>query len=119
MTSRSSTERAAPLSTALLNSKSSVEAMFTTAGFFGASGAGFAAAGAGVAAGAGAGVGAGAGAGAGASWVAQPINSERAAAIDAAASVTVLIFPSLFLLRVRARFKHKTRRFCEGKPALA
>jgi hypothetical protein len=57
--------RADGVSVALLNSKSSVEAMFTTAGFFGASGAGFAT-GAGCA-GAGAGVGAGAGAGAGAS----------------------------------------------------
>src|SRR5215204_1053478 len=108
MTSRSSRPRASAVSVALLNSNSSVEAMLTTAGFFGASGAGFATgagagAGAGVAAGAGAGVGAGAGAGAGASWVAQP---KKAATDAAASSALMFIFPSLFMLDERAAFKH-------------
>src|SRR5580765_4369629 len=106
ITSASSSLRASGVSVALLNSNSSREAILTTAGFFGASGAGFATgagAGAGVAAGAGAGagVGAGAGAGAGVSCVAQ---ANRAAIDAAASSVLVLIFLLPFLLGVRARF---------------
>src|SRR5262245_44046370 len=92
ITSLSSSARASGVSVDLLNSNSSVEALFTTAGFFGASGAGLATgagagAGAAAGAGAGAGVGAGAGAGAGASCVAQP---NRAAIAVAASSVLVL-----------------------------
>src|SRR6266540_4099972 len=133
ITSASSFALASLVSVALLNSKSSVDAMFTMAGFFGAGvasglGAGCAliscdaegvGAGAGLAAGAGAGAGA---AGFGASCVAHAPN---ASAIEAVKN-SVLVFiapPVIFRLRNRRHLitpsTRQTSRFCEGKPALA
>src|SRR5688500_11929991 len=136
-TSASSFARASGVSTALSNSKSSVEARFTTAGFFGASGfgsglgsgfatgAGGGGGGAGFTTGAGGGGGGAAGAGLGAGFsgsVAQAPMKARAATIRTSFWVFILS-PEKFLSSETARFKHKPlpsyKLFLEGKPVLA